>query len=253
MCFICQYLSNVYIDTHQLKGHLLGESLHFPVLSYFKVETWTGSLVWLAFGDFRLRLGLGTGKPAAHSLQNRCLLRGYPQPPSPFYGGQVLTGRQHQIQEKIEQNRRAQEESLRHREQLIQNLEEAKESARREKEESEELKSARKQELEAQVGPLTGRSSLSEGMRAAATGPAWTLHRGGTGFRALAYFHHLAPLPSLRSPHLFISCWCRSRSTPSLPPLWSSLPFLPTILFLSAAANILLSGPQFPIQLVPER
>ncbi|EPQ06195.1 Trichoplein keratin filament-binding protein [Myotis brandtii] len=64
---------------------------------------------------------------------------------------EVLTGRQQQIQEKIEQNRRAQEESLRHREQLIQNLEEARESARREKEESEELKSARKQELEAQV------------------------------------------------------------------------------------------------------
>ncbi|KAF3820750.1 hypothetical protein GH733_005295 [Mirounga leonina] len=64
---------------------------------------------------------------------------------------EVLTGRQQQIQEKLEQNRRAQEESLRHREQLIQNLEEARESARREKEESEELKSARKQELEAQV------------------------------------------------------------------------------------------------------
>ncbi|XP_064434598.1 trichoplein keratin filament-binding protein isoform X3 [Mirounga angustirostris] len=66
---------------------------------------------------------------------------------------EVLTGRQQQIQEKLEQNRRAQEESLRHREQLIQNLEEARESARREKEESEELKSARKQELEAQLKP----------------------------------------------------------------------------------------------------
>ncbi|XP_022373144.1 trichoplein keratin filament-binding protein [Enhydra lutris kenyoni] len=64
---------------------------------------------------------------------------------------EVLTGRQQQIREKLEQNRRAQEESLRHREQLIKNLEEARESARREKEESEELKSARKQELEAQV------------------------------------------------------------------------------------------------------
>ncbi|XP_008056072.1 trichoplein keratin filament-binding protein isoform X2 [Carlito syrichta] len=64
---------------------------------------------------------------------------------------EVLTGRQQQIQEKIEQNRRAQEESLKHREQLIRSLEEARESARREKEESEELKSARKQELEAQV------------------------------------------------------------------------------------------------------
>ncbi|XP_054382265.1 trichoplein keratin filament-binding protein isoform X1 [Pongo abelii] len=64
---------------------------------------------------------------------------------------EVLTGRQQQIQEKIEQNRRAQEESLKHREQLIRNLEAARESARREKEENEELKSARKQELEAQV------------------------------------------------------------------------------------------------------
>lgn len=64
---------------------------------------------------------------------------------------EVLRGRQRQIQEKIEQNRRAQEESLRHREQLIRNLEEARESARREKEESEEMKLARKQELEAQV------------------------------------------------------------------------------------------------------
>ncbi|XP_010341190.1 trichoplein keratin filament-binding protein isoform X1 [Saimiri boliviensis] len=64
---------------------------------------------------------------------------------------EVLTGRQQQIQEKIEQNRRAQEESLKHREQLIRNLEEARESARREKEESEDLKSARKRELEAQV------------------------------------------------------------------------------------------------------
>ncbi|MXQ81355.1 hypothetical protein E5288_WYG005751 [Bos mutus] len=77
---------------------------------------------------------------------------------------EVLTGRQQQIQEKIEQNRRAQEESLRHREQLIQDLEEARELARREKEESEELKSARKQELEAQVG-------LSPGTSARAAGP----------------------------------------------------------------------------------
>ncbi|XP_006870509.1 PREDICTED: trichoplein keratin filament-binding protein [Chrysochloris asiatica] len=64
---------------------------------------------------------------------------------------EVLAGRQQQIQEKIEQNRRAQEESLQHREQLIRLLEEAREAARREKEESEELKSARKQELETQV------------------------------------------------------------------------------------------------------
>ncbi|KAM4827621.1 trichoplein keratin filament-binding protein [Thomomys bottae] len=64
---------------------------------------------------------------------------------------EVLMGRQQQIREKIEQNRRAQEESLKHREQLIQSLEEARELARRAKEEREEQKSARKQELEAQV------------------------------------------------------------------------------------------------------
>ncbi|GAB1290039.1 Trichoplein keratin filament-binding protein [Apodemus speciosus] len=64
---------------------------------------------------------------------------------------EVLTGRQQQIQEKIEQNRRAQEETLKHRENLLKSLEEGKQLAQRAKEESEELKSARKQELEAQV------------------------------------------------------------------------------------------------------
>ncbi|XP_006894904.1 PREDICTED: trichoplein keratin filament-binding protein [Elephantulus edwardii] len=64
---------------------------------------------------------------------------------------EVLEGRQQQIQEKIEQNRCAQEEALRHREQLIRCLEEARESALREEEEREGLKLARKQELEAQV------------------------------------------------------------------------------------------------------
>ncbi|KAK1328721.1 hypothetical protein QTO34_012296 [Cnephaeus nilssonii] len=147
---------------------------------------------------------------------------------------EVLTGRQQQIQEKIEQNRRAQEESLRHREQLIQNLEEARESARREKEESEELKSARKQELEAQVGP-SGRSSLGEGMRAAATGPVWTLHRGGTGFRALAYVQP-GTLPCLKPVFIYLllmqfTLHCRASS------LWGSLSFLPAVLFLSASAN----------------
>lgn len=73
--------------------------------------------------------------------------------------GQVLTGRQQQIQEKIEQNRRAQEETLKHREKLIQSLEEARQAAQRAKEEREELKSARKQELEAQVG-AEGEGSL---------------------------------------------------------------------------------------------
>ncbi|XP_065548153.1 trichoplein keratin filament-binding protein isoform X1 [Lathamus discolor] len=64
---------------------------------------------------------------------------------------EVLAGRQRQIQEKMELNRRAQEESIRYREQLIKELEEAKELTRREKEQEEELKRARRQELEAQL------------------------------------------------------------------------------------------------------
>uniref|UniRef100_A0A8B9NXX5 Trichoplein keratin filament-binding protein n=1 Tax=Apteryx owenii TaxID=8824 RepID=A0A8B9NXX5_APTOW len=64
---------------------------------------------------------------------------------------EVLAGRQRQIQEKMELNRRAQEESVKYREQLIKELEEAKELTRREREQEEELKTARKQELEAQV------------------------------------------------------------------------------------------------------
>ncbi|POI32411.1 hypothetical protein CIB84_003837 [Bambusicola thoracicus] len=64
---------------------------------------------------------------------------------------QVLAGRQRQIQEKMELNRQAQEESIKHREQLIKELEEAKELTRREKEREKELKTARRQELEAQL------------------------------------------------------------------------------------------------------
>ncbi|NWH56425.1 TCHP protein, partial [Geococcyx californianus] len=64
---------------------------------------------------------------------------------------EVLAGRQRQIQEKMELNRRAQEESIKYREQLIKELEEAKELSRREKEQEEKLKVARRQELEAQV------------------------------------------------------------------------------------------------------
>lgn len=63
----------------------------------------------------------------------------------------VLAVRQRQIQEKMELNRRAQEESIKYREQLIKELEEAKELTRREKVREEELKAARRQELEAQV------------------------------------------------------------------------------------------------------
>ncbi|XP_069650661.1 trichoplein keratin filament-binding protein isoform X1 [Haliaeetus albicilla] len=64
---------------------------------------------------------------------------------------EVLAGRQHQIQEKMELNRQAQEKSIKYREQLIKELEEAKELTRREKEQEEELKAAGRRELEAQL------------------------------------------------------------------------------------------------------
>ncbi|XP_010396791.3 trichoplein keratin filament-binding protein isoform X1 [Corvus cornix cornix] len=73
---------------------------------------------------------------------------------------EVLAGRQRQIQEKMELNRRAQEESIKYREQLIKELEEAKkEGTRREKEQEEELQRARRRELQAQG---TERSSREE-------------------------------------------------------------------------------------------
>ncbi|NXP55540.1 TCHP protein, partial [Heliornis fulica] len=64
---------------------------------------------------------------------------------------EVMTSWQHQIQEKMQLNRRAQEESIKYREQLIKDLEEAKELTRQQKEQEEERKTARRQELEAQV------------------------------------------------------------------------------------------------------
>ncbi|NXX22240.1 TCHP protein, partial [Podargus strigoides] len=64
---------------------------------------------------------------------------------------EVLAGRQHQIQEKLELNRRAQKESIKYREQLIKDLEEAKELMRWEKAQEEQLRTAHRQELEAQV------------------------------------------------------------------------------------------------------
>ncbi|XP_066056215.1 trichoplein keratin filament-binding protein isoform X2 [Chamaea fasciata] len=62
---------------------------------------------------------------------------------------EVLAGRQRQIQEKMELNRRAQEESIKYREQLIKELEEVKEGTRREKEQEEQQR-ARRRELQAQ-------------------------------------------------------------------------------------------------------
>ncbi|NXU86766.1 TCHP protein, partial [Xiphorhynchus elegans] len=63
---------------------------------------------------------------------------------------EVFAGRQRQIQEKMRLNRRAQEETMKYREQLIRELEETKE--RRRQEQEQELKRAHRQELEAQVG-----------------------------------------------------------------------------------------------------
>ncbi|XP_075424866.1 trichoplein keratin filament-binding protein isoform X2 [Ascaphus truei] len=64
---------------------------------------------------------------------------------------EVLTGRQLQIQDRIEQNQRAQKDSLLGREQLIRELEEAKHLTSREKRDEEGQKSARRVELEAQI------------------------------------------------------------------------------------------------------
>ncbi|NXK60409.1 TCHP protein, partial [Sylvietta virens] len=58
---------------------------------------------------------------------------------------EILAGRQRQIREKMELNRRAQEESIKYREQLIKELEEAKEK-------EQEQQRARRRELQAQVG-----------------------------------------------------------------------------------------------------
>ncbi|KAM7004370.1 trichoplein keratin filament-binding protein [Passerculus sandwichensis] len=63
---------------------------------------------------------------------------------------EVLAGRQRQIQEKMELNRRAQEESIKYREQLIKELEEAKEGTGRDKEQEEEQQRGHRRELQAQ-------------------------------------------------------------------------------------------------------
>ncbi|XP_004709599.1 trichoplein keratin filament-binding protein [Echinops telfairi] len=64
---------------------------------------------------------------------------------------EVLAGRQQQIREKMDQNRRAQEESLKQREQLICQLEAVREQGQCEREENEALRVAWTQELGAQV------------------------------------------------------------------------------------------------------
>ncbi|XP_058493098.1 trichoplein keratin filament-binding protein isoform X2 [Solea solea] len=64
---------------------------------------------------------------------------------------EVLAGRQQQLEQKMQKNHEAQAESLRRREELIQELEQEKEIRRREKEHEEGRKTARVQELDAQV------------------------------------------------------------------------------------------------------
>ncbi|XP_010768943.1 trichoplein keratin filament-binding protein [Notothenia coriiceps] len=64
---------------------------------------------------------------------------------------EVLAGRQHQLELKLQKNREAQEESLKRREQLIQDLELEKETRQQEKEQEEGHKTARMEEIHAQV------------------------------------------------------------------------------------------------------
>ena len=63
-----------------------------------------------------------------------------------------MDARQDQISSKMADVRAQQEDSLRKREELLLELEQAKQLTRREVEETERRKTARKEELEAQVG-----------------------------------------------------------------------------------------------------
>ncbi|KAI0240573.1 hypothetical protein LSAT2_008702 [Lamellibrachia satsuma] len=64
---------------------------------------------------------------------------------------EVLGERQRQISEKMDMVRQQQEESLQRREELVQDLEMMQQMTRREQEEQDDLKTARKQELQAQI------------------------------------------------------------------------------------------------------
>lgn len=68
--------------------------------------------------------------------------------------GKVLVGRKTQLELKMQKNREAQEESLKRREELIQELELERELRRREKEQEEGHNTARMQEIQAQVGAI---------------------------------------------------------------------------------------------------
>ena len=60
-------------------------------------------------------------------------------------------GRQQQLEDKMQRNREAQEESLRRREELIQELELERETRRVEKDQEQGYRTARMQEIHAQV------------------------------------------------------------------------------------------------------
>lgn len=65
--------------------------------------------------------------------------------------GKVLAGRQQQLELKVQRNREAQEESLKRREELIQELELERKIRRQETEQEEGRRTARMQEINAQV------------------------------------------------------------------------------------------------------
>ncbi|XP_042613307.1 trichoplein keratin filament-binding protein-like, partial [Cyprinus carpio] len=64
---------------------------------------------------------------------------------------EVLTGRQQQLEERMKENRLAREESLQRREELIQQLEQERLTLRQEREQQEGARTARMQEINAQV------------------------------------------------------------------------------------------------------
>lgn len=68
----------------------------------------------------------------------------------------MLLGRQQQLEQQMKENRQAQEESLQRREELIKELELEKQKTHREREEEGELRTARKQEIAAQVHTRRG-------------------------------------------------------------------------------------------------
>ncbi|XP_064613180.1 trichoplein keratin filament-binding protein-like [Liolophura sinensis] len=75
---------------------------------------------------------------------------------------EVLAERQIQIEDKMEDLRLQQEDSLQRREELLQEMEVANQMTRREQEQTEALKSARKQELEEQIWTRRGEAEARE-------------------------------------------------------------------------------------------